>query len=52
MRYSGDTFDLLDGNNASIHYCAELNIYQINFDRIIEEHKAVGIALGEDYRLS
>jgi hypothetical protein len=27
MRYAGDTFDLLDGNNTSIHYCAELNIF-------------------------
>jgi hypothetical protein len=35
MRYAGDTFDLLDGNNASLHYCAELNIFQVFSDQII-----------------
>jgi hypothetical protein len=49
MRYTGDTFDLLDGNNASIHYCAELNIFQVLSDRIIEEHETVGISFGEEY---
>jgi hypothetical protein len=41
MRYAGDTFDLLDGNNVSIHYCAELNIFQVLSDRTIEEHETV-----------
>jgi hypothetical protein len=49
MRYAGDTFDLLDGNNASIHYCAELNIRQVHANRIIEEHETVGIYFGEEY---
>jgi hypothetical protein len=49
MRYAGDTFDLLDGNNASIHYCAELNIFKVLSDRIIEEHETVGISVGEEY---
>jgi hypothetical protein len=49
MRYAGDTFDL---NNASIHYSAELNIFQVHSDRIIEEHETIGIAFGEEYWFS
>jgi hypothetical protein len=48
MRYAGDIFDLLDGNDASIHYCAELNIFQVHSDRIIKEHETVGIAFSEE----
>jgi hypothetical protein len=42
MRYVGDT-------NASIHYCAELDIHQVHADRIIEEHEAIGISFGKEY---
>jgi hypothetical protein len=41
------TFDLLDGSNTSIHYRAELNIFQVHSDRIIEEHETVKIAFAK-----
>jgi hypothetical protein len=44
MRYAGVTFDFLNENNASFHYCVELNIFQVLSDRIIEEHET-----GEEY---
>jgi hypothetical protein len=49
MRYAVDTYDLLDRNNASIHYCAKLNIFQVLSNRIIEEYETVGMSFGEEY---
>jgi hypothetical protein len=49
MRCAGDPFNLLDGNDASIHNCAELNIFQVLSDRIIKKHETVGISVGEKY---
>ena len=52
MRYAGNTFDLLDGNNASIQYCADTKSFQVHANRIIEKHETIGISFGEECWLS
>jgi hypothetical protein len=52
MRYAGDTFDLLNGSNASIQNCADTKSFQVHANRIIEKHETIGISFGEEYWFS
>jgi hypothetical protein len=49
MRYAGDTFDKVDGNNAYIKYNEELDEFLVYAHRPLEQHEAIGIAFGGDY---